>query len=74
MPEASKNIDLDEQSVGLMRKLEREMGVILLAWYQQPAEYAKLSDAQIVKLQELEASLSVTIVAYKAPENKDKRR
>ena len=57
-----------------MQRLEREMGVILLAWYQQPAECAKLSDAQIVKLQELEASLSVTIVAYKAPETKDRRR
>lgn len=56
-----------------MQRLEREMGVILLAWYQQPAEHAKLSDAQIVKLQELEASLSVTIVAYKAPETKDKQ-
>ena len=41
------------------------MEVILLAWYRQPAEYAKLSDVQVKKLQELEKSLKATVIAYK---------
>jgi hypothetical protein len=55
---------LSAEGLSEMQKLEHEMGVILLAWYQQPAEHAKLSDAQVRKLQELERSLDATIVAY----------
>jgi hypothetical protein len=49
----------------MVQSLEREMGVVLLAWYRQPAEHAKLSDAQVKKLQELERSLETTVIAYK---------
>lgn len=56
---------LDPESISEMQKLEHEMGVILLAWYQQPAELAKLNDAQIEQLQKLEKSLNTHIIAYK---------
>lgn len=71
MSEIPQTAKLDPESVGEMQKLEREMGVILLAWYQQPAEFAKLSDAQVDRLRELERSLKTTIVAYKAPKTGD---
>lgn len=57
--------ELSAEGISRMQSLEREMGVILLAWYQQPAEHAKLSEAQVEKLQELERSLKATVIAYK---------
>lgn len=63
--ERPKEGELSPEGVSRMQSLEREMGVILLAWYQQPAEYAKLSDTQVEKLQDLERSLKTTVIAYK---------
>lgn len=51
-----------------MQMLEREMGVILLAWYKQPMQFAKLDDEQVEKLRKLEESLDTTIIAYKPAE------
>ena len=62
--ERPKEGELSAEGVSRMQGLEREMGVILLAWYQQPAEYAKLSEAQVRKLQELEGALKTTVIAY----------
>jgi hypothetical protein len=60
--------DLSNQDVSDMQRLEREMGVILLAWYKQPMQFAKLNDEQVEKLRKLEESLDTTIIAYKPPE------
>ncbi|MDW5563588.1 MAG: hypothetical protein SA339_10215 [Methanomassiliicoccus sp.] len=51
-------------SLNEMQKLEREMGVILLAWYKQPIIFAKLDDAQVERLRELERTLDTTLIAY----------
>jgi len=48
-----------------MQRLEREMGVILLAWYKQPIMFAKLNDAQVEELRKLERALDTTLIAYK---------
>jgi hypothetical protein len=48
-----------------MQRLEREMGVILLAWYKQPIMFAKLNDAQVEELRKLERTLDATLIAYK---------
>jgi len=48
-----------------MQRLEREMGVILLAWYKQPIMLAKLNDAQVEELRKLERALDTTLIAYK---------
>ena len=63
--ERPKEGELSAEGVSRMQSLEREMGVILLAWYQQPAEFAKLSDVQVENLQDLERSLKTTVIAYK---------
>jgi hypothetical protein len=65
MSEERPKKELSAEGVSMMQSLEREMGVILLAWYQQPAEYAKLNEAQVKKLQELEEALKATVIAYK---------
>jgi hypothetical protein len=66
MPEElPQNTELSAEAIGVMQKLEQEMGVILLAWYHQPSEFAKLNDAQLEQLQSLEKSLNTTIIAYK---------
>lgn len=53
-----------------MQKLEREMGVILLAWYKQPIRFAQLNDAQVEELRKLERTLDTTLIAYKPLEDR----
>jgi hypothetical protein len=60
--------DLSNRDISDMQRLEREMGVILLAWYKQPMQFAKLNDEQVEKLRKLEESLDTTIIAYQPSE------
>lgn len=48
-----------------MHRLEREMGVIILAWYKQPIRFAQLNDDQVEELRKLERTLDTTLIAYK---------
>ncbi len=63
-----RNVELSEEHISEMQRLEREMGVILLAWYKQPMEFAKLNEEQVERLRKLESSLKTTVIAYK-PQN-----
>ncbi len=55
---------LTTEQIGRVEKLERELGVLLLA-YQQPLRPARLTKKQLASLQQAEAAMpGVCLVAY----------
>jgi len=54
---------LAKSDVTKVQKLEKELGVVLLAF--QEAPYAELSSAKLKKLKDTEKELGVTVIAYK---------
>ena len=54
---------VDDEGVDQIKALEKELGKTLLAYY-TPPEPANLSDSQLKKIEELEKTLCVRLVAY----------
>ncbi|NLK26564.1 MAG: hypothetical protein GX307_08350 [Euryarchaeota archaeon] len=60
LPEIEK---LDEKSIQKVRKLEEELGVVLIAY--KPIYYADLKPDEVKKLQTIEKELGVRVLAYR---------
>ncbi len=54
---------LSKADVGKVQKLEKEIGIVLLAF--EPNQYAELSAEKLKKLKAAEKELGVTVIAYK---------
>ncbi len=54
---------LSVENLNRIKELEKEMGVILIAY--KPTEYADLDDRQVQDLQKLEKNLKATIIAFR---------
>jgi hypothetical protein len=54
---------IDDKTLGKIKALEGELGIILLAYEKTPS-YAKMQDSDVIKLKEVERSMGVTLVAF----------
>ena len=54
---------IDAKTLDKIKILEKEIGVILLAYEKLPT-YAKIPDSDVVKLKEVERSMGVTLLAF----------
>lgn len=59
-----KYAQLKDDDLMKVKKLEQELGKIVLAYDPEPV-YAELTDEQLRKLQSLEKELGVILLAYK---------
>jgi hypothetical protein len=54
---------LSVESLNKVKKLEAELGTVLIAY--KPTEYANLNDSQVQEIQKLEKNLKATVIAYR---------
>jgi hypothetical protein len=54
---------IDDKTLGKIKLLENELGIILLA-YEKTLSYAKMQNSDVIKLKEVERSMGVTLVAF----------
>ncbi len=54
---------MSKDDVAKVQKLEKDLGVVLLAF--EPNQYAELSTDKLKKLKAAEKELGVTVIAYK---------
>lgn len=59
-----KYAKLNKDDLNKIQSLEKETGMILLA-YEKETPYAKLTDEQVQRIQQLEKEMGVVLLAYK---------
>jgi hypothetical protein len=55
---------IDETTIGKLRALENKLGCQLIAFGKEGGEYARLTEEQIKKVEQLAVAIDATIVAY----------
>jgi hypothetical protein len=66
LPPTVRPATLDEDGLERLRKLEQELGSVIVA-YQADSPFAPLSEDQLQRLKALEQELGVVLLAFKAP-------
>lgn len=66
LPPTVRPATLDEGSLERLRKLEQELGSVIVA-YKADSPFANLSEDQLQRLKALEQELGVVLLAFKTP-------
>ena len=59
----NKLADVSATEIKKINALEKELGVVLMAY--KPLEFAELSASQVKELQRVELDIGVTVIAYR---------